>query len=408
MSERRTYGTGGIYQRNSDGRWIGTVEHGWNDQGKRRRTYVTGKTQAEVKRRVRDKLAEQRKAEQASAPGAARKTVKAWAEEWLTIRERLVRPNTYTTDRASLYSYVIPTIGTKRLHDLAPRDVRAVEAKVRAAGHGSTTVLRTRRTIVKMLRDAVDEGYVVPSTIFNTKSEGQGQKGRAKPSRAALEMPQAVAVLAQAQDLPHGIRYLVGFYQGLRQGEALGLTWDAIDFEANTITVAWQLQAIPYADKNDRSKGFRLPDDYDVRHLVGRFHLVPLKTSSGERVIPMVPTIRKALLHWRDVAPKNPHGLLWARADGWPIDKHADAEEFKALQKAAGVTHPAGRHFVTHEMRNTTATLLHELGIDPLVITAIMGHSSYVTSQGYMTTRQPRLAAAMTAIEEAFTVKAIG
>ena len=35
-------------------------------------------------------------------------------------------------------------------------------------------------------------------------------------------------------------------------------------------------------------------------------------------------------------------------------------------------------------MRHSTATLLMESGIDPVVITSILGHSSITTSQGYM------------------------
>lgn len=405
MANRLEYGEGSVYRR-TDGRWVGTLEAGWTDRNTRRRISVTAKSEAAVRRRLRDRRAELRHAaETSTASDAARKTVKGWADEWLAIRQSTVRPSTYTNDRSNLRLYVVPTIGTRRLVDLAPRDVRAVEARIRDAGHGAPTSLRTKRVLVKMLRDAVEEGYGVPGTIFAIKADRR--RGVAKPKREALEVAQAIAVLAQAEDLPHGLRYLVGFLQGLRQGEALGLTWDAIDFEARTITVRWQLQAVPYADKHDRSKGFRLPDDYEVRHLAGRFHLVPLKTENGERVIPMIEPIRDALLSLRETTNPGPRDLLWTRVGGWPIDKHADSEEFRALQAAAGVRHPSGRPYTTHEMRNTTATILNELGVDPVTVKAILGHSSYATSQGYMTARQPRMATALRGVADALTAKAL-
>ncbi len=36
--------------------------------------------------------------------------------------------------------------------------------------------------------------------------------------------------------------YIVTLFAGLRQGEVLGLTWDCVDFEANTLYINKQLQ----------------------------------------------------------------------------------------------------------------------------------------------------------------------
>ncbi len=43
-----------------------------------------------------------------------------------------------------------------------------------------------------------------------------------------------------AKDLPNGTRWSVAL--GLRQGEALGLLWDAVDLDAGTLTVRRALQ----------------------------------------------------------------------------------------------------------------------------------------------------------------------
>lgn len=424
--ERQEYGEGSILRHHAarwgcppsvDGKrpehdctapWRGSLEAGWTERGTRRRITVTAKTKAAARRRLRDKKAEIAKASgMASSSAQARKTVQSWSVEWLKIREATKRPNTYTADRGNVNNWIVPTIGTKRLVELTARDVRAVAAKIRAADArgdrkkpGTSTVLRTQRTLIKMLRDAVEDGYPVQPSIFNVSAPGLP-----KNDREALETPQAVAVLSHATDLPAGVRWYVAFFEGLRQGEALGLTWDAIDFENNTIRIEWQLQPLPYNMKHDRSSGFRIPHDYEARHLVGRFHLVEVKTKEGFRVIPMTPTVREALLHWREVWPKNDHDLLWTREDGWPIDAAADTKVFQALQKAAGVRHPAGRPFKGHEIRNTTATLLKELDVDDLDIIAILGHTNIKISRIYMKARQASMIAAMKAVDAAFTQK---
>lgn len=403
MTERRNYGTGGITQR-KDGRWVGTIEAGWTEQGKRKRTSVTGKTKGEVERKLRNKNAEIAKAEgQVSSGAMLRKTVKAWSDEWLTIRETAVRPKTYDIDRAAVRKWIVPAIGAKRLIDLAPRDVRATHARQRAAGLALDTIGRNHRALLKMLRDARQEGYVVPENVTAAPGPGKGEN-----DRQAMETVEAVAVMHHAADLPHGARYFVAFYQGLRQGEALGLTWDAIDFATNTIAVEWQLQALPYLDKADRAKGFRIPHGYVARHLKGRFHLVRPKTSKGFRVIPMVPEIRQLLSELHSARTETVGNLVWTRPNGWPIDKADDATEFRSLQDAAGVKHPAGRFYVGHEMRNTTAQLLLEAGVDPVVITAILGHSNWATSVGYMKARAGSLRGAMEQVATAFRPKEIG
>ncbi len=55
----------------------------------------------------------------------------------------------------------------------------------------------------------------------------------------------------------------------------------------------------------------------------------------------MMPEMADALLAYRETAPENPHGLVWARPNGWPIDKAHDAQEFRDLQAAVGVPTPA-------------------------------------------------------------------
>jgi integrase len=392
------------YQRSSDGRWLQAIEVGWNANGTRRRVTVTGKTEAEVKRKYRDRKAViDAAAGRVSSGAVLRRTVKSWADEWLAIRQTTKRPATFNVDRSAM-KWILPALGARRLVELAPRDVRAFQGAMRSAGLPPSTMNRYQRTLAKMLRDAQQEGIPVAEAVVDAPGVPQSEN-----DRQAMETVQAVAVMHHATDLPHGGRYFVAFYQGLRQGEALGLTWDAIDFETNTITVEWQLQALPYKVRRDRTSGFRVPPDYKAVHLRGRFHLVRPKSQKGDRVIPMVPEVRQVLLDLRAVQTEpNVGGLVWTREDGWPIDKADDAEEFRTLQAAAGVKHPAGRPYYPHEMRNTTAQLLLEAGVDPVVITAILGHSDWATSARYTKARLARMREAMEQIAAELRPKAIG
>lgn len=384
---RRDYGSGSIYQRTSDGRWVGTLEAGWTAAGKRRRIVVVSSTKAEATRKLRDR----RNALERGQPAiSTNTTVRTWSEEWLRIVERTLRPKTWATNRGAITRWIVPTIGTRKLHELGPRDLRAVADAQRAAGLAPSSVLRTHRVLVKMLRDASGEEHTVNPAIFAAKAPGRGVS-----DRTALSVEQVLAVLAQAATLPHGSRWAVQFAQGLRQGECLGLTWDEVDLERGLITVAWQLQSLPYVDRKDKRRGFRVPDGFEARRLEGAFHLVRPKSSAGWRVIPMVPWVREILTAWQTQAPPSRHGLVWPRPDGRPRDKGEDSQEFTALQDAAGVRHPSGRPYTTHEARHTTATLLLEAGVPDVVTIAILGHSSIMTSRAYQHTSSAAARAAM-------------
>lgn len=391
MSERREYGSGSVYQVHRAGcgrptnrkgesacdcKWRGSAEAGSTGSGGRRRLTVTGRTEAEAKRKLRDKIADIRAGEVTLSPTT---TVKAWANAWLPLKQRSMSPKGYAALRGPIMTWVLPTIGHKRLSALMPADIRAVETAQRAKGRKGTTCAATQRGLFTMLRAAIAEGHAVPTRVLMVPMPKTSIS-----DRMSLTIPEALAVLAVAADLPHGTRWAVALLCGMRQGECLGLTWDAIDFEAGTITVEWQLQRLKYVDKKDRSKGFFYPDEYEYRHLYKAWHLVRPKSKAGFRVYPLLPAVSRALLDWQDKAPANPHGLVWPTVDGKPRMHTDDLEEWHELQRAAGVAHPTGRPYHVHECRNVTATELNRVGADAATMTALLGHTSIETTRGYI------------------------
>lgn len=386
--KRRQYGTGGVSYDPGRRRWVGTIEAGVTSRGTRRRLKVTGKTEAEAKAKLKEKQ-RQIAAKGMPVEGASAKvTVGMWAKTWTERRQDEVRSTTTSTDVSQVRRWVVPAIGHVRLEQLTPAHMRAVTAAIRDAGRAESTALRAQVVLKKMLRDAIVEGYQVPDRILLMPNPAKGVN-----DRDAVPLLDAHAILRAAADLgPAGSRWAAAFLQGMRQGECLGLTWDHVDFVKKRIEVEWQLDAVPYRIARDRSSGFRIKPGTPHRHLVERWHLMPVKSKAGKRVIPMVPWMEAALLAWREVAPSSPYGLVWPGDGGQPRDDKDDSAAWYALQDAAQVAHTAdgpggsvaGRRYALHEARHATATLLMEAGVAETVIVAIMGHSSIVSSQAYL------------------------
>lgn len=369
---RRDHGTGSLYQR-KDGIWVGAVDAGWTAKGTRRRITVSARSKSVAQRRLRDKRAELARGEDA---GLGHASVRSWAEQWLAMKERELRPSAYRAARSYVRVWIIPTIGHRRLELLNPADVRAVAAAVTKVGNATSTAAGAHRTLLNMLREATREGHMVPQRVLLTKPPKAP-----KSDRTALTVPETVACLAVAAELPHGARWLFALLYGMRQGECLGTTWDAIDFDAGTVTVGWQLQRLNYLDPKDKALGFRVPTDMEVRHLHKAWHLTRPKSRAGLRVIPLLPGVVQALETWGEVAPENPWGLVWPNRRGTPCLGGDDLEEWHAIQGTACVGHPAGRFYHVHECRNVAATQL--IGEDAAVVKSLIGHSDIVVTQGY-------------------------
>lgn len=389
---RRDYKAGSVYQRKSDDRWVATIEDGWTKTGARKRIVVTAKTEAQVKSKLRDRQLAKDRGEVGTSP---RETVKGWASKYLEMRVHALRPKAYNAAANPINNWVIPTIGHKRLDGLTPGDIRAVHDACRKAGRQSGDVHRAMHT---MLTFAVAEGHAVPQRVLSVKAPEAS-----KSDRQAMTVPEGLSCLKVASELPHGTRWLFTLLYGARLGECLGLTWDAIDFEAGDFgeaVIEWQLQALPYNIPRDRASGFRVPDGHEARRLVDAFHLVRPKSRAGYRVAPLLPAVRDGLLAWREIAPSNPWGLVWPNLKARPANEKADREEWWAIQGTAEVGHPIGRPYHVHECRNFAATMLLEAGVDEHIVTSLLGHSSVLQSRKYMTVRRAPLLDALTRVGE--------
>jgi len=398
---RRQYKSGGLRKR-ADGKWVGTIEAGYTPRGTRRRISVVAATEPEAKRRMEAKQRELLM--DGAAPTSGRATVKTWSDTWLTHHVTRVRPSTYGTDAGAVRKWIVPTIGRKRLDTLTPGDMRAVTVAIRKAGLSSTTARHADSVLKKMLKAAMIEGHRVPPNVLLVDAPA-----RAANDRDAIPLADAKALLVEAAK-GNGARWVMALLQGMRQAEVLGLTWDAIDLDAGTLDVSWQLQPLPYIDRKRPELGHRVPDGHEARHLIHAYHLTRPKTGAGQRIIPLVPWTVAALRAWReDGWTDNPWGLLWTgvdtrygREDVRPLRATVDRAEWLALQDRADVRHASGRHFTLHEARHTTASILLELGVDPEVIKAIMGHSSVLVTRGYQHVNQQMARRAMEDMAAAF------
>lgn len=401
MARRRGSGEGSIYRRDSDGMWVAAVELPRGVDGKRRRKVIVRKDKASVVRAMREAQADLER--QGDLPTSS-PTVEQWLTHWLAnVSAKRVRPKTQYEREGDVRRYILPAIGSKRLDKLTPEHVTAMHRYITdELGRSSTTALRCHRLLSVALRDAKRAGRVTRNVAT---SEYVDAPRAAVPASRALTLDDAVRLLDLAVQDTYRVRWTLGLLTGARTGEVLGLEWDRVDFDADTITLSWQLQRLPYVhgcgDTCGRKRAgscperrFETPAGFELRQVRGGLHLVRPKTRSGWRVVPLVEPLRSAMLSAWEAAGRPDTGLVFTGADGGPLTPEDDFQAWKSLRERAGLS--ARRH----DARHTAATLLLALGVDPRVIQSILGHSSAVTTALYQHVDQTMQRDALTRLSE--------
>ena len=165
---------------------------------------------------------------------------------------------------------------------------------------------------------------------------------------AILEGDQLARFLAHAGPRRPLFEFLA--YTGLRIGEALGLTWADIDYDAGVVRVHRQLT-------RKRVHG-------------------PLKTEAGRREVVLAPAIGKLLRErWLASPFKAPHHLVFCNTLGRGLDYRDVGEHFRATFKRSGITTAGGR-LTLHSLRHGFASLLIARGLNVVFVSRQLGHSN--------------------------------
>ena len=354
---RRANGEGSIYQRASDGLWVG-MAYVYTTTGVRKRRPVYGHSREEVRTKL-DRL------QGDSANGIAvpdrSVTVAEYLDHWLARVKEEKRATTHRGYESAVRLHITPVLGSKRVEKLTGADVRWLIAVCRvkclccvnrydrhrleeeqccSAGRccGRRPSKRQIQFIHAVLRNALASAERDELVTRNVAKLVQIPTPRYKVGKG-LAVGEVKKLLAEAEKTPLYALYVVAATLGLRRGELLGLRWADLDLDRATLTVAQTVQRVG-----------------------GRLLVDETKSEASDATVPLPKVTRRVLVEHRERQAKArvdagecwaDHGLVFPTSVGTPIEPRSLNRHFHGIRTRAGL--PAVR---LHDLRHTVVSLL--------------------------------------------------
>ena len=200
-------------------------------------------------------------------------------------------PKTYQEREYILRLYLVPDLGHQKLRALKNLHIREFYDKVIGInGEGIKKLEHVHKILNKILNWAVENEIGISRNpiskgLIKSIKHTSNRNKREEHQELELSYEDAVLLFKEVAGKPAEIIFHLQMLHGFRIGEALGMTWENIDLENNTITVNQQLQDISMKLR----KGTRFEtDSYQIK-------TIP-KTVRSERKVPLQAPTEKMLL----------------------------------------------------------------------------------------------------------------
>ena len=352
MAKRRANGEGSIRKR-PDGRWEGRYTAGRDPEtGKTVYKNVLGKTQAEVKAKLKQAIQE---TSEVDTLKAAQYTVGQWMDIWFENYAKIkVRPTSHQTYRGYIDNHIKPNIGKIQLNKLTTLELQKLYKKllsrgrvdrIEAKGQPKGLSPKTVRNIHQVISSAMDFAKAQKLIAVNP-TDGCALPKLEHREMKTLPVEQLASFLREAKESGVFEMYYIELATGLRRGELLGLKWEDLNLEQCTLRVQRQ-----------------------VSRINGEVVEAPLKTKNSYRTISLGTDAVGILKEQRKKCGSSEY--VFPSPTGGPISPDSVIQMLHRVLKRAGL--PKVRF---HDLRHTFATVALQNGVDIKTVSGMLGHYS--------------------------------
>lgn len=349
-SSRNANGSGTIRKR-SDGRWEGRYSLGFDPKtGKQLQKSVYGATQKEVRQKL-TQIESELDLGVYIEPNSM--TLAEWLNTWLKDYIGNVKPATVKSYTDHVQLNIIPIIGRIPLCKLSTATVQAMYNKLqREKGLSPKTIKNVHGVLHRAMTQAQKMGYIRDNPL-NAVTLPRIERTQITP----LDDDDLIHFLQAIKGNPYENVFFVTVFTGLRQGEVLGLTWDCVNFEQNTLYICKQ---------HGKVKGGQ---EYVFSSLKNDKPRLIMAASGVMNVLKKQKALQE---HWADIAGSswnNEKNLVFTTEIGRYLSNQTVYLAFKKIVKSLGLD--AVRF---HDLRHTFAVNSLKAGDDIKTVQENLGH----------------------------------
>ena len=321
--------------------------------GKQVQRSFSGKTQKEVRQKMQAAAVE---LDTGSYQAPERLTVGEWLDTWEAEYLGDVKPFTVASYHTQIAVHIKPALGAIKLQALIAPQIQKFYNDLQKGEKplSAKTIKNVHGVFHKALQQAVEIGYI----RFNPSDAcklPRIEKKEIKP----LDETQISTFLSAIKGHRYESLYTITLFTGLREGEALGLKWDCVDFQKGTILIDKQLQ-------REKKKG-------------GKYIFAPLKNDKARTITP-APWVMQLLKRRRAVQIEDrfraaeyweDSGLVFTDVIGHHLAIHTVYKDFKKIAASIGI--PEAR---VHDLRHSYAVASIRAGDDIKTVQGNLGHAT--------------------------------
>lgn len=358
MATRRDNGAGYIFKRSDGKGWRGRIADGKTADGKVKYKHFSGKSEAEVKKKIRDY---QKSGDVALERSTV--TLAEYIDNWLrTYKKGTLKASSYDRLENTINHQVLPYLGDIQLQALSSADIQGMISSLRTDGKSYSTIKKAYDCINAVLTHAVIADDIVKNPMLLVKMPEK--KLFDNHEIRAFTKEETLAIIEEASRTystgkpiyTNGDAFILMLNTGLRIGELSALKKTDWDEENQELHVRQTAVKVKKRDSDgEAAGGYTLTSN-------------ATKTYSGDRIIPLNKTATEAL---QRIVKAHPSGeMLFGSADR-PIDPHNLQKSFYAVLRNVGIEKTG-----IHSLRHTFASFLFAKGVDVKTVSKILGHAN--------------------------------
>jgi len=352
----------GSIRKRGEKSWELTIDLGRDVNGKRQRKFLHVKgSRKEADKRRRELLTQLDKGKKVETVTI---TIADLLDRWLEEVSTQKGPSTVDGYKTIVRTHLIPALGNIRLSSLNALHIERYYKTALLEGRRDNKGGLSPRTVHHhhwVLSAALKYARRKKLVAENVLEEVDPPKPvRYQPVMLSPKEVERLLEAARKYGSPYHQLIYTAIYSGLRRGELLGARWRDVNLDLATLMVVQTLQRVR-----------------------GEFILKEPKTAKSRRNLALTPNLAILLRQHKEQQeeqrallglPFADTDLVFSHHDGSPLDPSTVSHTCKKIVTRAGLESRL------HDNRHAFATLMMSFGVNPKVVSEMLGHSTIATT----------------------------